>query len=85
MVCMQYYEHGSLRDLLLHRHSLITDATLRYVSLDIASALVHLRQLHIVHSKLTSKSVFIRSTPKVLTLHFRDCLFSHISGITPMK
>lgn len=65
MVATQYYEHRSLRQLLIHKPESVTDTTLKYIALDIALALVHLRQLHIVHNNLNSKSIFIKTMSKV--------------------
>lgn len=65
MLCTEYYEHGSLRDLLLKKSDIVTDNTLKYIALDIVQGLAHLRELHIAHNNLNSKAIFIKTTPKV--------------------
>jgi len=63
LICMQYYPEGCLRDFLFT--SALSDDVVRYLSIDILTALVHLRALHIAHNKLSSKCIFIKGSPKV--------------------
>ncbi|XP_078592194.1 uncharacterized protein LOC144871077 [Branchiostoma floridae x Branchiostoma japonicum] len=58
-ICIQTYEHGSLRFFLLEHLGLLTDLLVQIVATEIAKGLAHLQSIGIVHNSLSAASVLI--------------------------
>ncbi|XP_067938517.1 uncharacterized protein [Watersipora subatra] len=64
MISIQTCDRRSLQQLIHLEPEVVTDTVTRYLALDVALGLVHLRTLRIVHNNLSSKTIFIKSSPK---------------------
>ncbi|CAH1277726.1 RXFP2 [Branchiostoma lanceolatum] len=58
-ICIQTYEHGSLRFFLLEHLGLLTDLLVQIVATEITKGLAHLQSIGIVHNSLSAASVLI--------------------------
>ncbi|XP_078675656.1 uncharacterized protein LOC144913195 isoform X2 [Branchiostoma floridae x Branchiostoma belcheri] len=58
-ICIQTYEHGSLRFFLLEHLGLLTDLLVQIVATEIAKGLAHLQSIGIVHNSLSAASILI--------------------------